>query len=136
MTLVASILTALAVSLQVPETYSVFTPDDADHYANGVVLTAFKDVLSCMWQSSPTDEDSDDTWVAYSHSNDKGQTWSRPTALAVPNDTAYCTSGGWFVKGDTLTALIDLWPKGLTPRGGYTYFINPNSVVRLNFSHF
>ncbi len=104
--------------------FTVFTPNDAsDHYANGVVLTAFRGQLYCMWQSSPTDEDSDDTWVAYSCSADGGQTWTPPTALAQPNDTAYCTSGGWLVTGDTLTALIDVWPKGLEPRGGYTYYI-------------
>lgn len=38
--------------------------DDTDHYANGVVMTSFKGKLYCMWQSSPKDEDSDDTWVA------------------------------------------------------------------------
>ena len=53
--------------------FTVFTPNDAsDHYANGVVLTAFRGQLYCMWQSSPTDEDSDDTWVAYSCSADGG----------------------------------------------------------------
>ena len=124
MTIIASLLTALAVGLQEPETFTVFSPNDStDHYANGVVLTVFKDTLYCMWQSSPTNEDSDDTWVAYSRSADEGQTWSRPIALAIPNDTAYCTSGGWIVRGDTLTALIDIWPKGLTPRGGYTYYM-------------
>ena len=46
-------------------TVTIFTAtDDTDHYANGVVMTAFKGRLYCMWQSSPKDEDSDDTWVA------------------------------------------------------------------------
>jgi len=106
------------------ETVTVFSPTDAtDHYANGVVMTAFKGDLYCMWQSSPTDEDSDDTWVAYSRSQDGGQTWTTPIALALPTDTAYCTSGGWRVFGDTLLAYIDIWPKHLKPRGGYTYYI-------------
>lgn len=106
------------------ETYTVFTPTDStDHYSNGVVMTAFKDVLYCMWQSSPTDEDSDDTWVAYSRSTDDGKTWSKPLPLALPTATTYCTSGGWLVRGDTLTAFIDVWEKDADPRGGSTYFI-------------
>mgnify|MGYP007122090466 CR=1 FL=1 len=53
-------------------TVNIFTAtDDSDHYANGVVMTAFKGKLYCMWQSSPKDEDSDDTWVAYSISGDE-----------------------------------------------------------------
>ena len=44
------------------ETITVFSAtEDTDHYANGVVMTAFKGKLFCMWQSSPKDEDSDDT---------------------------------------------------------------------------
>ena len=70
MTIIASLLTALAVGLQEPETFTVFSPNDStNHYANGVVLTVFKDTLYCMWQSSPTNEDSDDTWVAYSRAD-------------------------------------------------------------------
>ena len=66
--------------------------DDTDHYANGVAMTAFKGALYCMWQSSPKDEDSDDTWVAYSRSTDDGLTWSKPQPLALPSDNDYCTS--------------------------------------------
>lgn len=106
------------------KTVTIFhATDDSDHYANGVVMTAFKGRLYCMWQSSPKDEDSDDTWVAYSQSADGGLTWSAPAALSVPTDTHYCTSGGWLVRGDTLTAFIDTWEKGLDPRGGKTCFI-------------
>ena len=76
-----------------------------------------------MWQSSPKDEDSDDTWVAYSISSDEGMTWSAPQPLALPSDEFYCTSGGWLVRGDTLTAFIDIWQKGLEPRGGRTYYM-------------
>ena len=97
--------------------------EGTDHYANGVVMTAFKDVLYCMWQSSPKDEDSDDTWVAYSRSNDGGETWSRPEPLAMPTANYYCTSGGWLVNGDTLTAYIDTWEKGQEPRGGKTLYM-------------
>ena len=97
--------------------------EGTDHYANGVVMTAFKDVLYCMWQCSPKDEDSDDTWVAYSRSNDGGETWSRPDPLAMPTADYYCTSGGWLVNGDTLTAYIDTWEKGQEPRGGKTLYM-------------
>ena len=97
--------------------------EQTDHYANGVVMTAFKGKLYCMWQSSPKDEDSDDTWVAYSISTDEGITWSKPQPLAVPSKDFYCTSGGWLVRGDTLTAFIDTWQKGLEPRGGKTNYI-------------
>ena len=45
------------------KTVNIFTATDlTDHYANGVVMTAFKGKLYCMWQSSPKDEDCDDTW--------------------------------------------------------------------------
>lgn len=106
------------------KTYTVFKAGKGtDHYANGAVMTAFKEKLYCMWQSSPQDEDSDDTWVAYSWSTNGGQTWTQPKSLAVPSSTDYCTSGGWLVRGDTLTAFIGLWQKGLTPRGGRTYYM-------------
>ena len=106
------------------KTVNIFTATDhTDHYANGVVMTAFKGKLYCMWQSSPKDEDSDDTWVAYSISADEGRTWSVPQPLALPTDELYCTSGGWLVRGDTLTAFIDTWQKGLAPRGGHTCYM-------------
>ena len=105
------------------KTVTIFKADEqTDHYANGVVMTAFKGNLYCMWQSSPKDEDSGDTWVAYSMSADDGETWSKPQALAVPSKNYYCTSGGWLVRGDTLTAFIDIWQKGLEPRGGKTNY--------------
>ena len=106
------------------KTVNIFTATDlTDHYANGVVMTAFKGKLYCMWQSSPKDEDSDDTWVAYSTSADEGMTWSAPQPLALSTDEFYCTSGGWLVRGDTLTAFIDTWQKGLAPRGGHTCYM-------------
>lgn len=97
--------------------------EQTDHYANGVVMTAFKGKLHCMWQSSPKDEDSDDTWVAYSISADEGKSWSAPKPLALPSSDYYCTSGGWLVRGDTLIAFIDTWQKGLEPRGGRTNYM-------------
>ena len=112
------------------KTVTIFTADEhTDHYANGVVMTAFKGKLYCMWQSSPKDEDSDDTWVAYSISSDEGITWSKPRPLALPSNDYYCTSGGWLVRGDTLTAFIDTWQKGLEPRGGKTYYMTSTDGV-------
>ena len=106
------------------KTITIFKAGEhTDHYANGVVMTAFKGKLYCMWQSSPKDEDSDDTWVAYSMSSDEGITWSKPQPLALPTEDYYCTSGGWLVRGDTLTAFIDTWQKGLEPRGGKTNYM-------------
>ena len=97
--------------------------EQSDHYANGVVLAAFKGKLYCMWQSSPKDEDSDDTRVLYSISSDEGNSWSKPMVLAAPNQDCCCTSGGWLANGDTLLAFIDTWQKGLSPRGGKTCYI-------------
>jgi len=106
------------------EHFTIFTPSaNSHHYANGAVLVLFKDVLYCMWQSSPNDEDSDDTWVAYSYSKNNGCTWSEPKPLAVPTATHYCTSGGWLVRENTLIAFIDTWEKGQEIRGGNTYYI-------------
>lgn len=48
------------------ETVTVFSAaDDTDHYANGVVMAAFKGKLYCMWQSSPKDEDSNEIGRAH-----------------------------------------------------------------------
>ena len=96
--------------------------DSTNHYANGVVITAYHNTLYCMWQSSPQDEDSDDTKVVFSTSTDEGLTWSKPTTLAQPTADYYCTSGGWTVAGDTLTAFIHIWQKGIEPREGTTNY--------------
>ena len=105
-------------------TVTIFRPsDETHHYANGVVMTAFKDRLYCMWQSSETDEDAAETCVVYSQSTDEGTTWSEPRLLAAATDTSYCTSGGWINTGDTLIAYINVWPHRMQPTGGYTYYI-------------
>ena len=124
------------------KTIHIFSSKEkGDHYANGVVMVAFKNQLYCMWQSSLRDEDSHDTKVVYSTSSDDGMTWSKPKIFAVATDEYYCTSGGWLVNGDTLTAFIDIWEKGLEPRGGRTCYItttdgkhwsSPNSVTMAN----
>lgn len=106
------------------ETFTVFAPSDAtDHFSHGAVMIAFKGHLYCMWQSSKQDEDSQDTWVAYSRSEDEGQSWSQPMVLAPSIDNGYCSSGGWYATEDSLIAYINTWPAGLNPKGGYTRFV-------------
>ncbi len=113
------------------KTVTIFKATElSDHYANGVVLSAFKGKLYCMWQSSPKDEDSDDTRVVYSISRDDGNTWSKPMTLASPSRDYYCTSGGWQVWGDTLIAFIDTWEKGLSPRGGKTCYMTSSDGLK------
>lgn len=97
--------------------------DNSDKYANGVVITVFKEKLYCMWQSSPCDEDSPHTHVVFSRSADNGLNWSMPKVLTEASDTAFCTSGGWITHGDTLTAFINVWPLRMQPASGYTYYI-------------
>lgn len=104
------------------ETISIFLPGETtDHYSNGVVLTVFNDWFYCQWQSSQDNEDAEDTWVAYSRSQD-GRNWSAPMVLAASIADGYCSSGGWWVTGDTLVAYINTWPSTVSPRGGYTAY--------------
>ncbi|MGC4092950.1 MAG: exo-alpha-sialidase [Polyangiaceae bacterium] len=95
--------------------------EGGDHYVNGVVLTWFKGFLYAQWQSSTVDEDSADTWVAYSRSSD-GKHWSTPLALAR-GENGPRTTGGWWVSGDRLVAYINVWPSGLSPKGGNTEYV-------------
>lgn len=104
------------------ETFTIFKPTDStDHFSNGAVMIKFKNQLFCQWQSSDKNEDSEDTWVAYSHSSD-GKSWSKPKALAESPNNGIRTSGGWWVYGDTLVAFINEWPSEITPKGGFTYY--------------
>lgn len=104
------------------ETITIFQPvDSTDHYSNGVVLVGFKGWLYCQWQSSAEDEDAPDTWVAYSRSQD-GVSWSQPMTLATSIGDGYCSSGGWWINGDTLVGYINVWQSSVSPRGGYAYY--------------
>ena len=110
------------VTAEGTETITIFSPlDTTDHYSNGVIMTAFKDYLYCQWQSSAQDEDAADTWVAYSRSED-GINWTEPMVLVASIDNGYCSSGGWWVNGDTLVAYVNTWPSSVIPRGGYTRY--------------
>ena len=106
------------------KTVTVFSSsDDINHYNNGVVMTWFKNNLYCMWQTSPQDEDSSDTIVVYSISEDMGETWSPPFNLSTPVDGHFCTSGGWLSNGDTLIAFINVFnSENFKEFGGTTQF--------------
>lgn len=123
------------LGLKVPkglETVTVFKPSDStDHFSNGAVMTVFKNKWYCQWQSSLQDEDSNDTWVAYSHSAD-GKKWTEPKALTETLKNGYCTSGGWWKHGDTLVAFINEWPNTVKPKGGLTYY--KTSIDGINWS--
>jgi len=104
------------------ETVTVFAPsDNTDHFSNGICMVGFKGGLYCMWQSSATDEDSSDTWVAYSRSMDEGATWSEPMVLAPTIADGSTSSGGWHVNGDELVAYINTWNAAHSQ--GYTRYI-------------
>lgn len=105
------------------ETVTIFEPGETtDQFSNGAVMIGFKDQIYCMWQSSETDEDAQDTWVAYSRSED-GLSWTEPMVLAESIAEGYCSSGGWWATEDTLVAYINTWPASISPRGGYTRYI-------------
>jgi hypothetical protein len=106
------------------QTVRIFEPrDDTDKFSNGVVLMPFKGRLYAQWQSSPKDEDTPDTWVAYATSDD-GTTWSAPAVLARRGERRRMhSSGGWWTDGKRLVAYINVWPSGFqSGEGGYTEY--------------
>ena len=106
------------------ETVTVFAAtDDSPHYANGVVMTAFKGKLYCMWQTSAKDEDAEDTYVAYAVSSDCGTTWSEPMVLCPTVDNGYCASGGWLATNNLLIGYINVRTKDIANSGGYTQYV-------------
>ena len=116
------------------ETVKIFSAeDDTNHYNNGVVMTSFKDKLFCMWQTSPKDEDSKDTIVVYSISEDLGKTWSPPKNLSSPVEGCFCTSGGWFPNEHSLIAYINVFnSEDFKTNGGTTQF--RESIDGINWS--
>jgi len=106
------------------ETFTVFAPTEgSDKFSNGVVLVAFKGRLYAQWQSSASDEDSADTWVAYAASDD-GRTWGAPRVLAPAGEGGLMrSSGGWWTDGQTLVAYANVWPDGFqSGAGGYAEY--------------
>ncbi len=113
------------------ETVTVFAAaDGTDHYANGVVMTAWQGALYCMWQSSAKDEDADDTWVAYARSTDEGRTWSKPMVLCPTIANGYCASGGWLAADDRLIGYINVRPKSIANSGGYTQYVESSDGLQ------
>jgi hypothetical protein len=107
------------------ETITIFKPQSStDKFSNGVVLLPFKGKLYAQWQSSPKDEDSQDTWVAYSVSSN-GSRWSAPVELARAGKAPQMrSSGGWWTDGKTLVAFVNVWPTGFqSGEGGYTDYL-------------
>ena len=106
------------------ETFTVFSPDEGtDRFSNGVVLIPFKGRLYAQWQSSARDEDSPDTWVAYSVSDD-GAHWRAPAVLVPAGEGGRMhSSGGWWTDGQTLVAYVNVWPDGFqSGAGGYAEY--------------
>jgi hypothetical protein len=107
------------------ESFTVFAPAPAqDRFNNGAVLAAFKGRLYAQWQSSRANEDSADTNVLYSHSDD-GMHWSPPQMLAPAGEGgAMHSNGGWWTDGDTLVAYLNVWPSGFqSGDGGWTAYM-------------
>lgn len=108
------------------ETITVFRPvDGTDKFSNGVVLMPFKGRLYAQWQSSPKDEDTADTWVAYATSDD-GENWSAPKVLVAAGQGGRMhSSGGWWTDGKTLVTYINVWPTGFqSGEGGHTEYMS------------
>lgn len=105
--------------------FTVFAPiAERERFNNGAVPIAFKGRLYVQWQSSARDEDSADTRVLYSHSDD-GEHWSVPAQLAPPGTGgAMHSNGGWWTDGKTLVAYLNVWPTGFqSGDGGYTAYM-------------
>ena len=85
------------------EFYRVPAPEG---YANNVLFTRFNGEYYCMWQYSRKDEDSPDTQVLYTTSQD-ALLWTKPKILAGPTDTSFPSPGGWVQRGDSLSAVIN-----------------------------
>lgn len=114
------------LGLNYPEKSHTFTVYHAENntnkYNHGAVLMPFKGQLFIQWQSSRQDEDAADTQIFFSTSTD-AQTWNKAKVLMPARDNATVTNGGWWTDGETLIAFINVWPKNLTPRGGYVEYI-------------
>lgn len=104
------------------QSVTVFAPSGSQpRFNNGAVLMPFGGRLYAQWQASARDEDSADTHVLYSWSDD-GLHWQPPQVLrAAGRDRAMHSNGGWWTDGDTLVAYVNVWPEGFQSRaGGWT----------------
>jgi hypothetical protein len=112
------------------QTITIFSPQNTDNkYNHGVVLFPFKGMLYAQWQSSPLNEDGEDTQVFYSRSKN-GVDWDSPKALTEKWEGGIKTSGGWWSDGHTLVAYICVWPEnpGSSKQGYTEYISSPDGV--------
>lgn len=124
-----------------PDTLGLTKPEKITHhevfkakagraqYNHGAVLFAFKGELFIQWQSSRQDEDAPETKILYSRSNN-GSDWGEPQELVTARTSALVTNGGWWSYGDTLVALINVWPHGLQPKAGFVEYIISRDGVK------
>lgn len=103
------------------ETILVHRAEDGQSYANNVLVTRFKGVFYCMWQSSEADEDTPDTKVLLSRSAD-GRSWSAPELLAAPTDSSFASPGGWILLGGSLAAIVNHICSEDRSRGGKAWY--------------
>lgn len=90
------------------ETCTVFRGSEAGGaYNHGTVLVPFRGKLYAQWQNSARDEDSPDTRVLYTSSDD-GCSWSAPVPL-LPDGYGPHSAGGWWTDDETLVAWIVRW---------------------------
>lgn len=109
------------------ETFTIFAPGPTtpDKFHNGVVLIGFKGRLYAQWQVSQRDEDTLDTWIAHSISDDDGRSWSAPSPLSPPTQVPgeMRSNGGWWTDGRRLVAFTNVWPTGFqSGDGGYAEY--------------
>ncbi len=109
------------------QTFTIFSagPAATDKFHNGAVLIAFKGRLHAQWQASQRDEDTLDTWIAHSVSDDGGRTWSPPSPLSPPAQVPgeMRSNGGWWTDGQHLVAFTNVWPTGFqSGDGGYAEY--------------
>ena len=97
------------------------TVSQSDGYVNNAILTHFKGRYYCMWQQSEKDEDTPDTGVYYSVSDD-GLSWCTPDLLVGPSETFFASPGGWLQRGDSLTALINYIYADDRSKGGCAFY--------------
>ncbi len=97
-------------------------------YNHGAVLFPFKGKLFIQWQSSIQDEDAEETQVLFSSSKN-GKKWQPAKTLVAARKDFIVTNGGWWSDGKTLIAYINVWPKNMTPKGGYVEYISSRDGV-------
>jgi hypothetical protein len=113
------------------ETITIFRPSDSTQkFCLGAVLIPFKGYMYAQWQTSEKDEDTPDSWIAFSRSQD-GMNWSSPDPLVKKYfKKRMHTSGGWCTDGETLVAYVNIWQNDTnTRKGGNTEYITSQDGI-------